>query len=205
MPKPYINNTLGFSLQIQAPSLDEAIAQLGKDVVEEVFTSQMIYRNWNPAFYDAFGKRLVEETGVPVPDSGTFTERKDENGNTVKVPVPVSTKKYLAKLVADGAITSERANELAREVAASDDLRLLDISQTQRVSKPSKEALELAASVLARVDAGEITSEAWMARYDSVNPQRPFSTFGEWNQDNVARAIKENSDRAARAAKSELA
>lgn len=205
MPKPYSNNTLGFSLVFQAPTLDEAIQQLGKDVVEEVFTSQMIYRNWNPKFYDMLGERLVAETGVAIPDSGKFTTSKDANGKEVKTPIPVSTKIYLGKLIADGVLTQDRATELANEVAASDELKVLDISQSTRVSKPSKEAMELAATVLARVEHGEITADAWISKYDTMNPQRPFATFGEWNQENVARAIKENSDRAARIAKTDLA
>lgn len=202
--KPYVNSTLGFTISYQAPTLDEAIALIGKEEVEKVFLSQMTYRNWNPKFYEAFGDALVEETGVPIPGSGSFTTQKDEYGNEVKVETPVTIKKYLAFLTAGGNLTAERATEIANEVASSPDLATLDISTRTRESKPTKEALELASGVLARVEGGEITSDAWIARYDSINPQRPFATLGEFSLENVARAIKENSDRAARAAKGDI-
>lgn len=212
MPRQITNSTLGFTLTLQAPTLEEAVALIGREAVEDAVHSIYIYRNWNPKFYDALADALavevgsVDDKGDPVlPDHPTKTvEQKGENGTVTKVPVKVSTKEFLANLIATSQITAERANEIAREVSLGDDFRNLDITAKPRESKPSKEALALADNVLARVHREEITAEQWIERYDSVNPQRPFATFGDWTQENVARAIKENSDRAARAAKSEL-
>lgn len=212
MPRQITNQTLGFTLTLNAPTLEEAVALIGREAVEDAVHSIYIYRNWNPKFYDAFADALCVEVGyvddkgeAVIPDHPTKTvDQKGENGAVTKVPVKVSTKELLANLQAQQLVTAERASEIAREVSLGDDFKSLDITAKPRESKPSKEALALADGVLARVHREEITADAWIERYDSVNPQRPFATFGDFTQDNIARAIKENSDRAARAAKADI-
>lgn len=205
IPKhPFTQRVMGVEVIVMVPNTLEGLCDWagGPDVVYKAALKNILYHGFSPNVRAAFAEALEEETGVArrqqVDNDGTPKVRKrkeeDENGNEIEVEEPVleTEQDYLNFVLAEGKVTPDRVNSLMQEVADASDPK----PRPSQGRKPSKAAMSFAAKYLAAVEAGNKTAEQFIAIFESKNGMK-FSDIGdgEFNQENVARAIQINEER----------
>lgn len=193
----YMNETLGYTVPMRVPTFEAFRRIIGDEACHKMLCSMVAYHKFNGTFRETLANKVADETGVAIPQDGNKTTGPADK----PVPVLISEKKYIAKMIADGLITEARVAQLAQEVANA--MEPVDITAAERKVTVSKEAISQANAYMARFNQNEFTAEQWIAKYDASNPQKPFATIndGAFTAENLAIAIAENTRRVTEEAK----
>lgn len=150
--KQHLNNTLGLSVSVEVPENSEEFDKLaGRPgaCVDEA-NRNVLYRGWNHEFRATLCEELAKETGVE-----RKTKTVGEGDNAKEVPAETE-KVYYNRLIAEGHIDTEKAQEIATRIAPS---IKFDPAPAQRSKKAPKEIEAAATNILAAIEAGQ-TDEA---------------------------------------------
>lgn len=169
------------------------------------------YHSFSPACREGFASRCAElfpdHPRIQLVKNGEpqfkTTKETDESGNEVEVKNPIleSEQDYFNRLLAAGVITKEAASVIMQQVADSVDPR----PKAPAMRKPTKAAMEQAATLLAAWSNGSSDFATFKARWESMNsPAYPFTGDDEASQENVARALVLNQERKEREAGNEF-
>lgn len=199
-PQPFVKystQSLGYSISVNGPATAEDFDRLvGKPnaAVAEAM-QQWFYRVGNPKFRELFSARLESETGVPRESEDRIIKRGEGAGSTQKVYTETE-QKYINRLesgtqLPDGSAYTLDAGDAMRwamECAAE----LGDWSPVDGVSdrKPAAKFYETAREYLAKVAAGRYSVEHLVSVLEDKSGVPFQSTWGEVNEDNVARCLK---------------
>lgn len=214
MPATYENNLMGVKLFVQGPAnFDEVNAALGDpNGAMENLMSQLFYRFYNPEVRVLIAEELEARTGTKrrIDTSKKPKRVKNPDGSITEEPVLITEQVFVNELLRDKVLTEDEYEKIVREVAANyGAIRITP--DTGRSGKPSKQYMDRAASAISAIDGSQmmgpdgqpVTPEVFASEWSAVNGIE-FSTLGTWSQETVAKALRINDERRARAASAQL-
>lgn len=206
--RQYPFNVLGFNLSFTGPAdADDYNRLCGKpDAVMLAAMQQYCFHDRGPEAKELFADKLEAylanhaAEGATPPSRGFRMEKSKKDGEADRKVFTESAKKFYDRCFAEGLISKEDAQILLDEVNVS----LGDWSAAKVSSrKPGEEYYKQARPVFTRATGSADMQKAFLDKA-AANLGQPFeSVFGELNLDNVARYIKELTDRAAEKARRE--
>jgi hypothetical protein len=166
----YVNKVFGFELPITVPSTVEEVAKILGDMEEVWRTSiqTLLYRRWNPEFREQFCEELTARTGME------REQAVDTNGNPLFLPgrkegsepePKLETEQaFLNRVILAGKITSEEAEQLAREISSNIPV---DFTPRTRELKPSTQNRKDAQSFLAAFENGSKNANEFVTKWET--------------------------------------
>lgn len=206
--REYPFKTLDFTGKFLGPATaDEYDRLAGKPgACVEAAMQQYCFHDRGPDAKTKFAEKLEAYLANHAPEGTTpevrafRMEKSTKDGNADKKVFTESEKKFFDRVFAAGLIPQEDAQAIFDEVNAE----LGDYSAAKVSSrKPGEEYYKQARPVFTRATASDANREAFLAKATANLGQSFETVFGELNLDNVARYIKELTDRAAEKAKRE--
>lgn len=202
----YEFKTLGFVMSFNAPANGADINRIvGREgAVEESYFTLYAYQDRNKVFRQKFAEALEAETGVK-----RLTEEKPskKEGEPAKIVFAETEDEYYNRLTLPAgeglpaAITEAQATVIANRVNDEIGDWSFTASNRQRVAQAYYDKAD---QLLAKIGAGQGTVEESTKKIETYLGVVFSSYFGEWNRDNVARAMKEINDKAVRDAENSL-
>lgn len=197
----YINRTLGVEVPVTVPAscedFDASAGQVG--TAWSMAVRYALYHIWNVKFRSSFAKKVVEETGEPLPQKveggkPVFKKGKDDDGAEIDIPVYVSEQVYINSLLAKELVTEGQLQEWALEVASEIPLEL---TGSNRTLKPNAKNKRDAQTLCTAFDSGEKDADEFVAKWNSLNPGKDFTRDcgEEVNVESVAVALRINDER----------
>jgi hypothetical protein len=188
----YSMRTLGLDLPFIGPKNASDIANLTGDprACEKAFMTIYGYQDRGPAVRANVADRVEKETGIErkrVPDLDDNGNQKKTKKGEPKWKSVEPEEPYLNRVVAEGALTQDDLNKIIRE----ENEALGEYSfNPGRSSKPNKAFYETAQKLVDAVDGGKMTQERAIKNIEAQLKSAFDTTVGEFNLDNVARALE---------------
>lgn len=189
---------MGFTFTFNGPATAEEIGRItgNPNAAAEAFMQQYCYQDRNVQFRDKF----VEAVAAHIGEGRKSHEATLKSGES-KTVYDETEQDYFNRVKAEGKLSDEDASRIANEVNQS----IGDYSPSVGSDrKPAKKFYDDADAILAKVAAGESTSERVIANLESKMSISFESQFGDWSRDNLARALKALSEWKERQTKNEL-
>ncbi len=194
----YNFSSIGFALSFEGPALAADIDRIlgNPSATEEAFMQQYVYQDRAPEFRKALVERLIEHTGVARKTKAADPAKPDAKPVWDETEAEYINRVELIKGDNDLPVLTE-ADKLTIANEVNEAIGEWSPTTSSRSSKPAKKYYDFADGLIAKIAGGHTTAEKVIANFEA-KIQAPFSRqYGEFNRDNLARAVKDVQERAA--------